>query len=61
MFFVDVNKSLGNSAHFTRMIHPAHPNLKIVYTKLHQMLKAVVARFKSFTGKVMFIIGFQMV
>ena len=52
-----MNKYVGNSAHFQQNDTYSPAVLKIVYIKLHQMLKTLVERFRSFTGKVMFFIG----
>ena len=54
---VNVNKSVGNSAHFQQNDTSSPDILKTVYTELHQILKTLVERFRSFTGKVMFFIG----
>ena len=53
---VNVNKSVGNSAHFQQDVTSSLDVLKIVYTNLHQMLKTLVERFRSFTRTVIFFI-----
>ena len=54
---VNVNESVGNSAHFQQNNTSSPDILTIVYTKMHQILKTLVERFRSFTRKVMFLIG----
>ena len=54
---VNVNRSVGNSAHFQQNDTSSPDVLKIVYTELHQILKTLVEKFRRFTRKVMFFIG----
>ena len=54
---VNVNKPVGNSAHFQQNDTSSPDVLKIVYTELHQILKTLVEKFRRFTRKVMFFIG----